>query len=127
MVVGPKRISKDHDEYRKTADDGPNQVLESRSSIEKPSRWNIKKVRTGHTRKLSYRIDFNILIILILIFIHILIFFYRLSDAFELVNFSHGDYIVRQGTSGDTFYIISEGQVRITKKVEGKKSRLLLL
>lgn len=45
----------------------------------------------------------------------------RLSDAFELVNFSHGDYIVRQGTSGDTFYIISEGQVRVTRRVEGKK------
>ena len=48
-------------------------------------------------------------------------FFFRLSDAFELVNFSHGDYIVRQGTSGDTFYIISEGQVRVTRRVEGKK------
>ena len=36
------------------------------------------------------------------------------------MNFSHGDYIVRQGTSGDTFYIISEGQVRITRRVEGK-------
>ena len=45
---------------------------------------------------------------------------FRLSDAFELVNFSHGDYIVRQGTSGDTFYIISEGQVRVTRRVEGK-------
>ena len=48
------------------------------------------------------------------------IFIFRLSDAFELVNFSHGDYIVRQGTSGDTFYIISEGQVRVTRRVEGK-------
>ena len=48
------------------------------------------------------------------------LFIFRLSDAFELVNFSHGDYIVRQGTSGDTFYIISEGQVRVTRRVEGK-------
>jgi CRP-like cAMP-binding protein len=31
---------------------------------------------------------------------------------------------VRQGTSGDTFYIISEGQVRVTQKVEGKQLRL---
>ena len=53
------------------------------------------------------------------------LYFFRLSDAFELVNFSHGDYIVRQGTSGDTFYIISEGQVRITKRVEGKKGWLV--
>ena len=26
---------------------------------------------------------------------------------------------MRQGTHGDTFYIISEGQVRVTKRVEG--------
>jgi len=45
----------------------------------------------------------------------------RLSDAFELQSFILGDYIVRQGTSGDTFYIITEGQVRITRRVEGKK------
>jgi CRP-like cAMP-binding protein len=33
--------------------------------------------------------------------------------------FNRGEYIVRQGSSGDTFYIISEGQVRVTKKMEG--------
>ena len=33
--------------------------------------------------------------------------------------YQKGDYIVRQGTHGDTFYIISEGQVRVTKRVEG--------
>ena len=31
---------------------------------------------------------------------------------------------MRQGTHGDTFYIISEGAVRITKRVEGKKLNL---
>ena len=36
--------------------------------------------------------------------------------------YQKGEYIVRQGTHGDTFYIISEGQVRITKRVEGKHS-----
>lgn len=45
----------------------------------------------------------------------------RLSDALEVTIYQKGDYIVRQGTHGDTFYIISEGQVRITKRVEGKK------
>lgn len=44
----------------------------------------------------------------------------KLSDAFELVHFTKGDYIVRQGTNGDVFYIISEGQVRVTRKVDGK-------
>ena len=28
---------------------------------------------------------------------------------------------MRQGTNGDTFYIISEGQVRVTKKGDGKR------
>ena len=51
---------------------------------------------------------------------------FRLSDAFELQSFILGDYIVRQGTSGDTFYIITEGQVRITRRVEGKYVRYLL-
>jgi len=45
----------------------------------------------------------------------------RLSDALEVTIYNKGDYIVRQGTHGDTFYIISEGQVRITKRVEGKQ------
>lgn len=45
----------------------------------------------------------------------------RLSDALEMTVYKKGDYIVRQGTHGDTFYIISEGQVRVTKRVEGKR------
>jgi hypothetical protein len=27
-----------------------------------------------------------------------------------------GDYIIREATNGDTFYIIAEGSVRVTKK-----------
>lgn len=53
-------------------------------------------------------------------YILICVLHFRLSDAFELQSFILGDYIVRQGTSGDTFYIITEGQVRITRRVEGK-------
>jgi len=45
----------------------------------------------------------------------------RLSDALELTVYQKGDYIVRQGTHGDTFYLISDGQVRVTKRVEGKR------
>ena len=41
-----------------------------------------------------------------------------LENKFQNV-FNRGEYIVRQGSSGDTFYIISEGQVRVTKKMEG--------
>jgi len=36
--------------------------------------------------------------------------------------FSQGSYIIRQDTSGDTFYIISEGKVKVTKRIEGKKT-----
>lgn len=30
--------------------------------------------------------------------------------------YNNGDYIVRQGARGDTFFIISRGQVRVTIK-----------
>uniref|UniRef100_A0A665WEA4 cGMP-dependent protein kinase n=1 Tax=Echeneis naucrates TaxID=173247 RepID=A0A665WEA4_ECHNA len=36
----------------------------------------------------------------------------RLSHSMELLS-SEGDYIIRQGTTGDTCYIISKGQVKI--------------
>ena len=29
-------------------------------------------------------------------------------------NFKKGDYIIRQGAKGDTFYIINKGKVKIT-------------
>ncbi|XP_059097013.1 cGMP-dependent protein kinase, isozyme 1-like isoform X2 [Tigriopus californicus] len=45
----------------------------------------------------------------------------RLSNAFEMTTFPRGSYIIRQGTSGDTFYIISEGKVKVTKRQEGKR------
>ena len=53
------------------------------------------------------------------------VLYFRLSDAFELQSFILGDYIVRQGTSGDTFYIITEGQVRITRRIEGNYFRII--
>lgn len=30
--------------------------------------------------------------------------------------YNHGDYIIRQGARGDTFFIISRGEVRVTIK-----------
>ena len=35
-----------------------------------------------------------------------------------------GQYIVREGTSGDTFYIISDGDVKVTKKSAGKEEEI---
>ena len=34
----------------------------------------------------------------------------------EETHYQQGDYIVRQGARGDTFFIISKGQVRVTIK-----------
>ncbi|RXG71318.1 cGMP-dependent protein kinase, isozyme 1 [Armadillidium vulgare] len=34
--------------------------------------------------------------------------------------FASGSYIIRQGTSGDTFYIIRSGKVKVTQRVKGK-------
>uniref|UniRef100_A0A665WEC8 cGMP-dependent protein kinase n=1 Tax=Echeneis naucrates TaxID=173247 RepID=A0A665WEC8_ECHNA len=36
----------------------------------------------------------------------------KMSDLVEQTHYSEGDYIIRQGTTGDTCYIISKGQVK---------------
>lgn len=38
----------------------------------------------------------------------------KISDVLEETFYQQGDYIVRQGARGDTFFIISKGQVRVT-------------
>lgn len=38
----------------------------------------------------------------------------KISDVLEETFYQKGDYIVRQGARGDTFFIISKGQVRVT-------------
>ncbi|KAJ8687321.1 hypothetical protein QAD02_023115 [Eretmocerus hayati] len=40
----------------------------------------------------------------------------KISDVLEETFYNEGDYIVRQGARGDTFFIISRGQVRVTIK-----------
>ncbi|KAL0126993.1 hypothetical protein PUN28_005375 [Cardiocondyla obscurior] len=40
----------------------------------------------------------------------------KISDVLEETFYNNGDYIVRQGARGDTFFIISRGQVRVTIK-----------
>uniref|UniRef100_A0A671L6P8 cGMP-dependent protein kinase n=1 Tax=Sinocyclocheilus anshuiensis TaxID=1608454 RepID=A0A671L6P8_9TELE len=36
----------------------------------------------------------------------------KVADVLEETHYNDGDYIIRQGATGDTFFIISEGQVR---------------
>ncbi|XP_066589420.1 cGMP-dependent protein kinase, isozyme 2 forms cD5/T2 isoform X3 [Prorops nasuta] len=53
----------------------------------------------------------------------------KISDVLEETFYTNGDYIIRQGARGDTFFIISRGQVRVTIKqpdtVEEKYIRTL--
>jgi len=48
----------------------------------------------------------------------------KISDVLELEVYKKGQYIVREGTSGDTFYIISDGGVRVTKKTAGREEEI---
>lgn len=33
----------------------------------------------------------------------------KIGDAVDQVSYAHGEYIVRQGAKGDTFYIVAKG------------------
>eukprot|EP01016_Furgasonia_blochmanni_P022846 TRINITY_DN2481_c0_g1_i5.p4 TRINITY_DN2481_c0_g1~~TRINITY_DN2481_c0_g1_i5.p4 ORF type:complete len:131 (+),score=39.82 TRINITY_DN2481_c0_g1_i5:927-1319(+) len=39
----------------------------------------------------------------------------KIADAFREFNFKAGDYVVKQGDQGDTFYFIEEGKAIATK------------
>nr|XP_020444067.1 cGMP-dependent protein kinase 1-like [Monopterus albus] len=43
----------------------------------------------------------------------------KLADVLEETHYSGGDYIIRQGATGDTFFIISEGQVNVSQQNPG--------
>ncbi|ENN77855.1 hypothetical protein YQE_05533, partial [Dendroctonus ponderosae] len=40
----------------------------------------------------------------------------KISDVLEECYYANGDYIIRQGNRGDTFFIISKGKVNVTMK-----------
>ena len=42
----------------------------------------------------------------------------QLSDLMTRQSFSDGEYIIREGSEGDCFYIISDGEVKCTKSVK---------
>lgn len=42
----------------------------------------------------------------------------KISDVLEECYYRKGDYIIRQGARGDTFFIISKGQVKVTIRPE---------
>ncbi|XP_013790560.1 cGMP-dependent protein kinase, isozyme 2 forms cD4/T1/T3A/T3B-like isoform X1 [Limulus polyphemus] len=41
----------------------------------------------------------------------------KIADVLEETSYNKGDYIIRQGARGDTFFIISKGKVKVTMKV----------
>jgi len=45
----------------------------------------------------------------------------RISDALEPEQFQAGEVIVREGTAGDTFYILSSGEVTVSKRAGNKE------
>uniref|UniRef100_F7A4Y2 cGMP-dependent protein kinase n=1 Tax=Ciona intestinalis TaxID=7719 RepID=F7A4Y2_CIOIN len=51
----------------------------------------------------------------------------RIADCLEQTTFRMGDYIIRQGDSGDTFYVIQEGSVKVTqnKKMKSREEDFL--
>lgn len=45
-------------------------------------------------------------------------FLIKIADVLEETSYNEGDYIIRQGARGDTFFIISKGKVKVTMKPE---------
>ncbi|CAG0888429.1 unnamed protein product [Darwinula stevensoni] len=43
----------------------------------------------------------------------------KIADSLDEIHYRQGDYIIRQGGRGDTFFIICKGQVRVTMKQAG--------
>lgn len=41
----------------------------------------------------------------------------KIADVLEETTYNQGDYIIRQGARGDTFFIISKGEVKVTMKL----------
>jgi cAMP-dependent protein kinase regulator len=50
----------------------------------------------------------------------------KLAGALETVDYDEGEYIIRQGEVGDTFYVIEEGTVKCTQlKSTGREIDLM--
>ncbi|XP_020563056.1 cGMP-dependent protein kinase 1 [Oryzias latipes] len=47
----------------------------------------------------------------------------RLAEALEETVYSDGDFIIRQGAPGDTFFIVSEGQVKASQQASADGER----
>ncbi|XP_071107468.1 cGMP-dependent protein kinase 1-like isoform X1 [Haliotis cracherodii] len=43
----------------------------------------------------------------------------KIADVLEIDFFHEGEYIIREGANGDTFFIINKGEVKVTQKIQG--------
>ncbi|XP_029921118.1 cGMP-dependent protein kinase 1-like isoform X5 [Myripristis murdjan] len=50
----------------------------------------------------------------------------KLADVLEETHYSDGDYIIRQGATGDTLFIISEGQVKVAQQKSASEEPVFL-
>eukprot|EP00753_Platysulcus_tardus_P015009 PLAT4708.1.p2 GENE.PLAT4708.1~~PLAT4708.1.p2 ORF type:complete len:705 (-),score=394.97 PLAT4708.1:123-2237(-) len=51
----------------------------------------------------------------------------KLAEALQRQSFEPGTTIIKQGEPGNIFYIVKEGQVRVTRREEGKLEELMKL
>merc|ERR1712110_1224293 len=49
----------------------------------------------------------------------------KIADVLEEYSYKEGEYIIRQGAVGDTFFIISRGRVKVTKKEGGPDKKFI--
>ncbi|XP_061554325.1 cGMP-dependent protein kinase 1-like isoform X5 [Phycodurus eques] len=50
----------------------------------------------------------------------------KLADVLEEAHYNDGDYIIREGATGDTFFIISEGQVTVSQQSTSSGEKVML-
>ncbi|XP_034021387.1 cGMP-dependent protein kinase 1-like, partial [Thalassophryne amazonica] len=50
----------------------------------------------------------------------------KLADVLEETHYSDGDFLIRQGATGDTFFIISEGQVSVTQQASASEEQMMV-
>ncbi|XP_013422046.1 cGMP-dependent protein kinase 1 [Lingula anatina] len=50
----------------------------------------------------------------------------KLADVLEEAHYNSGEYIIRQGAQGDTFYIIAKGIVKVTKRSSSSNEEVFI-
>lgn len=49
----------------------------------------------------------------------------KLGDAVKEESYSEGDYIIRQGATGDVFYMLTEGTAKAIKRTETEEIEVM--